>query len=775
MVKTAVLAIDIDASLAIRTDPIVALAKVAAPFTTVVNRALMTDMSADLQPRFGINRIMTQQIIEVQGEFGPNGERVFKPINDIHDQVRLVGVWSTFNNNNGLFINSSGSTANYCEITFYGTGLNILISDASSRDIRVSVDGGSESASIIPTPGSSILSTRNYSSNVVISAASNLTLGTHTLKLRDNIGNAPLCGFEVLNTNSTLQLPPGTGYLGGKRLYKAALSTDPYASNFESGVLGTRGGHVVVYQKSDGTIGKAVRPTDAASAFLSSASHANEEIIRIYHWREFGAGRNTGNAGQANDDFSSVVAASTTRAFTLDDGTTTLVGSLVGSTGLSPETLGMYAAAGFFTFTFVGTGLDFIRVDSNVTLDQYTVSVDGTSVGTFTGTGVTTYRVQKIVSGLPYGTHTVKMTRDAFVNAAVLVTQFIVYGPSKPSIPAGAMELSDYYLMADYAVSTSSAINFIAPGVLRKFCTREFVYSGTWTSTAVTVDAGNFDGGWEFDTATATSFFQHVSIGTGFEFRGFIGSTHVLNATFTVDGLALNTGSNVGSVVSLIATGITGLSLSAAGVLTGTATGSGEVIIRVSGLAFGVHTFKYLQNGASASPRVVALDIITPVHSQKSNQPGDVQNTLPIGSVALSDNRKFSSVTVKTLANWAQAVGVTSSPTTTVSTANVPVPDMSLTIKTSGNPLQISFDAVAANNTINATVDFLIYVDGVAYTQTQREAMANGAAGGQRQTLGSTFILPVAAGVHKVDVYWSVSAGTGTAVGAFRTLVAKEL
>ena len=89
MAKISVLTKDFDDSLLNRTDPIVYLPKVAAPFTTVVKRALMTDLANDLLPRFGVDRVMTQAIQEVQGESGPNGERVFKPINDQHDAVRL--------------------------------------------------------------------------------------------------------------------------------------------------------------------------------------------------------------------------------------------------------------------------------------------------------------------------------------------------------------------------------------------------------------------------------------------------------------------------------------------------------------------------------------------------------------------------------------------------------------------------------------------------------------------------------------------------------------
>ena len=69
----------IDEALALTGGTFTRLPKIAAPFTTIVNRAQCVDPGNDHQPRFGISRVMTQQIMEVQGESGPNGERVWKP------------------------------------------------------------------------------------------------------------------------------------------------------------------------------------------------------------------------------------------------------------------------------------------------------------------------------------------------------------------------------------------------------------------------------------------------------------------------------------------------------------------------------------------------------------------------------------------------------------------------------------------------------------------------------------------------------------------------
>ena len=48
-----------------------AINKVSAPYTTIQNRALVTDFSTDNSIRMGIQRIPVQQISQVQGESGP--------------------------------------------------------------------------------------------------------------------------------------------------------------------------------------------------------------------------------------------------------------------------------------------------------------------------------------------------------------------------------------------------------------------------------------------------------------------------------------------------------------------------------------------------------------------------------------------------------------------------------------------------------------------------------------------------------------------------------
>lgn len=733
------------------------LPKIAAPFTTIVGRALVTDFANDALPRFGVNRVMLQSIQEVQGEFGPAGERVFKPINDIHDAVRFVGTIGTDPNgaNGQLVVLPVG---NFIEIVFYGTALNLLTyKDASVRDLSVSVDGGAPSTvSLTPVGISSVLTLRNVSANSITSIVTGLSQGLHTVKLTAATNTSYLNGYETLNTVATLQLVPGSSYNGSRKLITPALSTSPYNSSFASGTLGIRGGHVAVYQKADGTIAKAVTPTDAASAFLTSASHTNEELVRTYHWREFGAGR--------SEDFSFAFSASANRAFTLDDGTTTLTGNLIDSNtllGLDLLRIPANDTTRSFIFTFVGTGCDLVAVDHQSGAYVMTVSVDGATVGTLT-TASTALRTIKIASGLPYGTHTVKILGTSGTPLFHL-HQFITYGPSKPAIPSGAVELSDYYILADYVADlTYGNAARVSTGVLRKVLLREATYSGTWA--VASIDPG-FGSGINLRSQTAASYVELFFVGTGISYRPYL-TNLAYNFTFAVDGAA-----PTGSTFTYQGTGLT--YTAGTGVLSGTAAGAASYaggLWQITGLTFGVHKLRVTCNSTGDFLYADDFDVITPIHSPKFNFPGVIQNTLPVGSQGLNDSRKFSPQLVKPLANWAQAVGITSGATST-STALVPAPDMSVTLKTTGNPVSLYYFIRVVADASGRNMQAALFVDGV---QVSSSKAVDTASANFDAFLTDSVTVPVAAGVHKIDVYWLISAGTITAKNISRNLTARE-
>lgn len=777
MVQTLVSVQGLSDSIASQSGSVVQAYKLTVPFTQIINRAQMIDVSRDLLPRMGINRIMTQKVVEVQGEYGANNDRVWKPINDTSDQIRFVGSWASNVDTNGTkTINSGPGSGDYIEITFYGTGLNVmLLADNNGRNFTVGVDGGSQGSNIVPSTAS-LVDTRGYSTNQSINAVSGLTLGTHTVKLVASTGSLPVYGFEILNTAgtspNTLQLVPGVSYTGGKKNTVASLVADSYNSNFESGTLGTVGGHVLVYQKSDGTIKKAVTPT-GTPLYLTSANHVNESVIRSFGPREFGAGR--------SDDFSTLGATSQTSAFTLDDGTTTLVATSCGfNSAASTDCLYTNNTNAFATFTFVGTGLDILAVsNSSNNVDATTVLVDGTSVGTITTTPFSgALGIIKVASGLPYGTHTVKFLRTANSVSSIQYARFIVYGPSLPALPTGANQLADYYVMANYVANATSGAGFIGTGVMRKSNTRELIAVGSsWT---YTLDSTELTG-WQLSTGNNTDYIEYVFYGVGFEFRSY-NSPVSITSTITIDGATNMTVSNSSPTTGAGWTGAltisaygTGATFTAStGTFTqtsgGNAPGAG---VSINGLTLGLHRVRFTRVSGTNGLSVEAFDVITPIHSPKSNVPGDIENTLGVGSQAIGDGRNFGTSQVKSLANWAQAVGVNTNPTTTSATF-VPLVDMICQIKTSGNPIEVFYSVENDNPGLGVINEFQVYVDGVAIG-FYRGYQASTSSQYQNSTSDS-IIVPVAAGVHVVQLFWS-SAGGGTARanGNSRTLKVREI
>jgi hypothetical protein len=198
----------------------------------------------------------------------------------------------------------------------------LFIPYTTGFDIRASVDGGTEGSNIFASSYSNALISRNYATNQAIPVVSGLTLGVHTVKMRINgSSNAySFYGFEILNQNATavnIGVNPGIAYSSGQKLALSAQSLFSYAAP----VTGTTGGRAVIYLSSSATIGQAWQACAASPSYMNSASHTNEEVFRDYNFREFGANR--------SDDFSTIVSSLTTAAFTLDDGTTSLLGTNV--------------------------------------------------------------------------------------------------------------------------------------------------------------------------------------------------------------------------------------------------------------------------------------------------------------------------------------------------------------------------------------------------------------------------------------------------------------
>jgi hypothetical protein len=719
---------------------------ISVPNTTIVGRAKIPNLANDLRASLGVERIMTQSIMQLQNEFGPDGQPVFSVVNDDRGLIRFVGAWTVEISVQGQGALSADTTTNTrVEIVFYGTGLNLVlqspISFGSPHSYSFDVDGAAYGTVSFPA-SANVITSRGYSSNRLHNVVSGLALGIHTVVLYSSSLGSRVGGFEILNANASglININPGVGYLNGQKYVNSAADSVAY----NAGVTGARGGRVIRYLNSDGTVGQAFTAVNAAPAYLTNADHTNEEVVRPYQPREFGCGR--------ADDFSNVPTTSD-RAFTLDDGTTTLVGKGV----IDLSNLLYFASDGsYITLTFIGTGLDVVFNNTDAA-STYGVYVDGSSIGTISATSgpLPACAKLKIASGLPYGTHTVKISRTVAYSDAIKFKQFIVYGPKKPTIPATALELCDYNVMATYGAGGSGDI--LPTGVLRKLGTREVVYVGTWAfGSGVT-----YDSGFNLYTTTASSYEEYTFFGTGIEVTSAIASG-AINLSVAVDGSS--------SFTSTLVQPGTGLTLSA-GTLSGTSSTSGTMKIQITNLTLGAHKVRVTYN-SGVILRSDSYDIITPIHAVKSNLYADLQNTLPVGSCSLMDSRKTSMVKEILPAQkaWAQAIGVAVSPTTTSTTA-VPCPDMSLTIKAKG-ALEISY-SVTLHNTANAGNAILqIYVNGSPFPNYKAVTIPTL---NVYAFLTDSIIVPVSDGVHKIDVYWYTSAGILAANGGNRNLTVKEI
>jgi hypothetical protein len=102
----------------------------------------------------------------------------------------------------------------------------------------------------------------------------------------------------------------------------------------------------------------------------------------------------------------------------------------------------------------------------------------------------------------------------------------------------------------------------------------------------------------------------------------------------------------------------------------------------------------------------------------------------------------------------------------------IPLVDMSCTIKTSAGPVQISYCSTFNNSGSGSYVGCQVYVDGAA-VGSSKYAMTVSA--GALFTIADSLIFPVSAGIHKVDVYFTNTAGTLTINDTRRNLTVQEL
>jgi hypothetical protein len=590
-------------------EQIVGEANIVAPFSTIQNRAKVEANCKVVGP---VERIRVNSLKEVPNEFGPNGEKVYT--SDKEDsRVRFVGSWVTPYDSNGTRPFANVTDDSFIEVSFYGTGLNLLgIIEAPWDNLVMQVDGVPTSftnASVATV--SNVLNNRNYSQNAIFNAISGLTEAWHTVKILKNnqAFSWDMFGFEILNASSDLSVLSGSVFKNG---YEYILENDSTLPIIPIGYTGSNGARVINYiDPSDGQAKQAFNEV-GTPAYLGATDHSNEAIYRRINFREFGRNR--------ADDFSTLGPSSSDRAFTLDDGVTTLVGNDVTENTVTEGSFLNHGSnnTSFTTITFVGTGLDLIvRFIDTESSSSYEVLVDGVSVGFLIPQNS---GHMKICSGLPYGTHTVKIRRLTATVISLGISDFIIYRTKKPTLPKEAFILSDYNVVADYVFNSDNDTLDISTGTIMKSVAREFIFSGSWAITTADTDSVS---GHRLISTTNGNTCEYTFVGTGFE-HNYWATLNAATIQYSINGVPL-TSTNFPNVVVQTTAGLTFNSTT--GQVSGTPNATGSKV-SITGLDFEKHTL-LLEKISGSEIEVDALSIISPIHSPNTS----------IGNLSLEDTR----------------------------------------------------------------------------------------------------------------------------------------
>ena len=607
-------------------DPVIAAKKIDCPFTTIINREKIIDPANDLGVRWGTKRVATATLVEKPDESGPNGEQIYGIANDPQNLVRFVGKWIEHADNFGAKVRGN-STNDYIEITFYGTGINLFLYTPATFTFSYSIDGGSTQNFTLNAANP--LFNREYTPYVPYTVVKGLSLGVHTIKIDRGAttDDFSFWGFEVLNESSNLHISAGEVLVQGERRVLASPVDTPYNSEFdsESDPLGTKGGRVIVYLDKDGSVKKRFKATDSNVLYGSNADHSNEEIIREYWPREFGT--------SMTNDFSIVAQSANPLQFTLSDNTTTLNSqSTALAVFLDHYTVYPYPDGNSVQFTFVGTGLDILNGYTVVqTPEVYIDDVLVTPVDSTTGDR---QKIIKLASGLPFGTHTVRMVRSN-LNTIATVSKFITYGPKTPDLPEGAVKLAEYFIPADFSPLSSNSLFNQSTGVIRKTSFREWFTSGSWYRNEN--NSISFIGGGVLETATNNNYAEYSFFGTGFDLRAYSSSSRGV-ANVTLNGLTLTSGNYPTATFGTYGAGVS--FNSSTGVYSqnlGTTTlGSGFYCY---GLPLGWYTVRFTKTGGTFLT-IDAIDVIVPSYARELNIPNR-NNNLDVPAT-IRDLRKFS-------------------------------------------------------------------------------------------------------------------------------------
>ncbi len=731
----------------------VELPMITAPYTSVINRALIPDFSQDLKARLGAETMRIQQIIEMTNESGPNGEIVWKPVNDRFDQVRLIGKWLINQDANGLsYVNYLNT--DIVEVTFWGTGLQMLTyADNTNRGWNYSVDNGAIQTGSYVLTGNSALAGTYKDMQVCLPVVSGLTPGLHTVRLLFTNSGAFLQGFKILNEQASkkIRVNPGSQYVKGHKRTLANPALLDIDAGFESGSLSSSGGAVIIYQKADGSIAKKANAAGTTPGYLGGADHSNEEVVQNFNWAEFGQGEVNDFTNQANG-------ATADRTWNLSNNSASLTGRSVVE-GLYPSgtrVLTQVYAGGiaYYQIVFRGTGLDLI-LSNPVSPITSTITIDGVPVGVLPLISDQKDYVQKICSNLPYGDHVVRMAKVSAGNDVGLIG-WRTYATKMPSVPAGSKIIAQYYKLADFVANTTASITAISKGVIRHQWEMECHYVGSGWSRAG--DWQNLPTGYSMVTANNGDYVSLEFMGEGFDLKFTTDPTRSNDITVQIDGVNY-TGAGTAYGGATWTPGTSTLNQNAT-----LQSGAGLVI---TGLSYGKHTLKLINNTSNAL-LIDSVDVITPIDCEANNGPVVYGNNLLTLENAIADKRALPWATEKALS---VALPLVNSASTTDAQMR-PIQDMIAPIHLEKQArLRINWESTMQCSVTGNSFYAQVYVDGKPVGTRVQDIVFN-ALGITVMSLETTVAIP--AGKHVVQVYYQRDGGTVSAYAQARHLTVEE-
>jgi hypothetical protein len=210
-----------------------------------------------------------------------------------------------------------------------------------------------------------------------------------------------------------------------------------------------------------------------------------------------------------------------------------------------------------------------------------------------------------------------------------------------------------------------------------------------------------------------------------------------------------------------------------------TASPANAEIVRVTAVATDTFTIVRAQEGTTAQAIATGYQIaltgtakdLTDLEAAiNATLGGSLSGTLPNPAVA-AGAVGTTQLAVGAVTQRLVVAGSTSSPTTT-STTYVNMPDMSISITTTGGDLLCWGLACVSNSTTGDSVQVAISLDGATATGGQSINADN--SGASIPVAVQWLFTGVSAGAHTVTLQWLAAGGTATAFGTFRSLIVME-